>query len=121
MPVGGPKISRATPGDRYAADIEQPLFWHTHQPVEASAAAIASVTVANDTGRNSAPPIERGCSMRKNRPSISFCNNHGGSSRRCSTSSDALAISGASARMRAIKSVSSLVCASITSALPTRA
>src|ERR1700733_3534415 len=59
MPSTGPKISFATRGSRYAADIEQQLLWHTSQAVEPSAAEIASVTRAKSDGFTSIPPIER--------------------------------------------------------------
>jgi hypothetical protein len=75
--------------------------------------AIASVTWAKEVGRSSAPPIERGCNMRKKRPSRSVCSRSGGSSRRRSISSDAALMTGVSARARAMKSASSLTVASI--------
>ena len=101
MPSTGPKISFATPGSRYAADIEHPLLWHTTQAVEPSAAEIASVTRANSDGFISIPPIEQGCSRRKNPPSFNALTTDAVSSRRWSIASPSCASRGCSASARA--------------------
>ena len=102
MPVDGPNISRAWAGARYAADIEHPEPWDNTQAVEPSILAICSVTRENTEGRNSAPPSERGCSMRKNPCSISVSRTCGGSSPRRSISSAAACSIGAKSRARAM-------------------
>ncbi len=50
--------------------VEQPLLWHTTQPVDPSTLASASVTWAKIEGFSSIPPTNFVFSMVKNPPSI---------------------------------------------------
>ena len=59
-----PKTASAAEGRRYAAAIEQPTAWQTHQATLASTAARASITSTNDTGSSSPPPSQVGSSKR---------------------------------------------------------
>src|SRR5215813_13417200 len=57
-------------GSRYALVVEQPLLWHTTQPVEPTTLASASVTWAKIEGLSSMPPTDLVFNMVKKPPSI---------------------------------------------------
>src|SRR5688572_19221719 len=97
-------MALATAGSRYAATIEQPAVWPSTHAVLASTFATSSMTCTNCGGSSSAPPSERGSSIRNSPASCRASASGAGSRRSDSTRSAYFAIVAASAR--AVSSIS---------------
>jgi len=88
----------------YAAAIEQPELCAMHQAVLASPSAITHITWKKAARSSSAPPKERGRSMRDICASCSASSTSAGSPRAASMRGAAASSRGANARARAIQS-----------------